>query len=178
MINTIKQQGASLLVALIMLLVLSVLAATSMRGVVQESRVTATRTEQVRLESQSDSATRAAGNLIAARPAALLHCGTPPAQPCLVSTQVATDYKVDGAQFTTYDGSGDGGTSPSKDLASGWYIIPAPSGEAEGQTQNPEYGNRMRGIGTFLYEANAYAHPDGRSSEKIYTRAVFSKTYN
>jgi len=178
MINNTKQQGASLLVALVMLLVLSVLAAASMRGVVQESRVTATRTEQIRLENQSDSATRAAGNLIAARPAALLRCGTPPEQPCLMSDQVSTDYKVNSAYLKDYGGSGDGGTAPSKGLVSGWYIIPAPSGEAEGQTSNPEYGNRMRGIGTFLYETNAYAHPENRDSEKVYTRAVFSKTYN
>lgn len=178
MIENKQQQGASLLVALIMLLILTVLAATSMRGVVQESRVTATRTEQVRLENQSDSATRAAGNLIAAKPAALLLCATPPVQPCLKTHQVSSDYKVNSGYFSDYDGSGDGGTQPSKGLASGWYIIPAPSGEAEGQTKNPEYGNRMRGIGTFLYETNAYAYPEGRDTETVYTRAVFSKTYN
>ena len=178
MIEKTQQQGASLLVALVMLLVLTVLAASSMRGVVQESRVTANRTEQIRLENQSDSATRAAGNLIAANPGALLICSATPVQPCLSSHQTATDYKVNSEYFTDYEGSGDDETSPSKGLASGWYVIPAPSGEAEGQTQNPEYGNRMRGIGTFLYETNAYAHPEGRDSVIVYTRAVFSKTYN
>ena len=173
-----KEQGASLLVALIMLLVLTALAASSMRGVVLEGRITANRTEQIRLENQSDSATRAAGNLIAARPAALLLCTDTEIQPCLKASTMPVDYKVNKALFTNYNGSDSAGTKPAKGLAAGWYIVPAPSGEAEGQTQNPEYGNRMRGIGTFLYEANAYAHPEGREADVVYTRSVFSKTYN
>ena len=178
MISKTKQQGASLLVALVMLLVLTVLAASSMRGVVQESRITANRTEQIRLENQSDSATRAAGNLITAKPTALLMCSEILVQPCLKSDRVASDYTVNADFFSAYEGSGDSETQASAGLVSGWYIIPAPDGGAEGQTLNPEHPNRLRGVGTFFYETNAYAQPEDRDSDIVYTRAVFSKTYN
>lgn len=178
MTSSYNQKGASLLVALIMLLVLTTLAISSMRGVVLDGRITANRIEQIRLENQSDSATRAAGNLIAARPSALVRCAVPAEQPCLKSDSLPTDYKLDKSLFTAYAGSGGEITQPAAGLASGWYLVPAPSGEAEGQTQNPEYGNRMRGIGTFLYEANAYAHPVDRAEDVVYTRSVFSKTFN
>lgn len=178
MTRSSPQKGASLLVALIMLLVLTTLAVSSMRGVVLDGRITANRIEQIRLENQSDSATRAAGNLIAARPSALVRCTATEVQPCLKSQNLPTDYTLDGDLFTAYAGSGEEVTQPADGLASGWYLVPAPSGEAEGQTQNPEYGNRMRGIGTFFYEANAYAHPVDREDDVVYIRSVFSKTFN
>lgn len=173
-----KEQGASLFVALIMLLILTTLAVSSMRGVVLEGRITANRTEQLRLDNQSDSATRAAGNLIAGKPTVLMLCADQEPQPCLKGNTLPTDYSVTDAWFSDYDGSGVGGTKPAKGLYSGWYLNTAPAGEAEGQTNNPEYGNRMRGIGTFYYEANAYAQSEKDSENIVYTRAVFSKTYN
>ena len=53
-----KQQGAVLLIALVMLLVLTVLTVTNMRGVVLESRITANRMESERLQNLADAATR------------------------------------------------------------------------------------------------------------------------
>lgn len=53
-----KQQGAVLLIGLVMLLVLTVLAVTNMRGVVLESRITANRMESGRLQNLADAASR------------------------------------------------------------------------------------------------------------------------
>lgn len=53
-----KQQGAVLIIALVMLLVLTVLAVTNMRGVTLESRITANRVETGRLQSLADAALR------------------------------------------------------------------------------------------------------------------------
>lgn len=53
-----KQQGAVLIIALVMLLVLTVLAVTNMRGVTLESRITANRIETSRLQSLADAALR------------------------------------------------------------------------------------------------------------------------
>lgn len=53
-----KQQGAVLIIALVMLLVLTVLAVSNMRGVVLESRITASRAETLRLDNVADAALR------------------------------------------------------------------------------------------------------------------------
>src|SRR5690554_238328 len=53
-----QQQGAVLVVALVMLLVLTVLAVTNMRGVILESRITASRAETQRLQDIADAALR------------------------------------------------------------------------------------------------------------------------
>ena len=53
-----KQQGAVLIIALVMLLVLTVLAVTNMRGVTLESRITANRIETSRLQNLADAALR------------------------------------------------------------------------------------------------------------------------
>lgn len=53
-----KQQGAVLVVALVMLLVLTVLAVSNMRGVTLESRITANRVETGRLDNLANAALR------------------------------------------------------------------------------------------------------------------------
>lgn len=53
-----NQQGAVLVVALVMLLVLTVLAVSNMRGVTLESRITANRVEAGRLQNLADAALR------------------------------------------------------------------------------------------------------------------------
>lgn len=53
-----RQQGAALLIALVMLLTLTILAVTSMRGVTLESRITANRVEASRLQNLADAALR------------------------------------------------------------------------------------------------------------------------
>lgn len=53
-----KQQGAVLIIALVMLLVLTVLAVSNMRGVVLESKITANRAEAQRLQDAAAAALR------------------------------------------------------------------------------------------------------------------------
>lgn len=53
-----RQQGATLFIALIMLLALTILAVSSMRGVTLESRITASRIESSRLLNLADAALR------------------------------------------------------------------------------------------------------------------------
>ncbi len=53
-----KQRGAVLVIALVMLLVLTVLAVSNMRGVALESRITASRAETQRLQDVADAALR------------------------------------------------------------------------------------------------------------------------
>ncbi len=53
-----QQQGAVLVIALVMLLVLTVLAVSNMRGVILESKITANRAEMQRLQDAADAALR------------------------------------------------------------------------------------------------------------------------
>ena len=55
-----RERGATLLVALVMLLIMTVLAVTSMRGVVLESRITGNRAENLRLQEAASAALREA----------------------------------------------------------------------------------------------------------------------
>ncbi|EQM78349.1 PilX N-terminal domain-containing pilus assembly protein [Stutzerimonas stutzeri] len=55
-----KERGATLLVALVMLLIMTVLAVSSMRGVVLESRITGNRAENLRLQGAANAALREA----------------------------------------------------------------------------------------------------------------------
>lgn len=57
-LNKPAQQGAVLLVALVMLLVLTALAITSMRNVTLEARITGNRVESARLQTSADAALR------------------------------------------------------------------------------------------------------------------------
>lgn len=60
-LNTRKSQGgAVLLVSLVMLLVLTVLAVSSMRGVTLESRITANRAQDMKTQNVADAALREA----------------------------------------------------------------------------------------------------------------------
>jgi type IV pilus assembly protein PilX len=54
------QQGAVLLVALVMLLILTLLAVSNMRGVTLESRITANRAHETQAKSAADAALREA----------------------------------------------------------------------------------------------------------------------
>lgn len=63
-----QERGAALLVALIMLLILTVLAVSSMRGVVLESRITGNRAESLRLQAAADAALREGEFRFTARP--------------------------------------------------------------------------------------------------------------
>ncbi|BCY01086.1 pilus assembly protein PilX [Stutzerimonas stutzeri] len=55
-----RERGATLLVALVMLLIMTVLAVSSMRGVVLESRITGNRAENLRLQEAASAALREA----------------------------------------------------------------------------------------------------------------------
>lgn len=60
-INTAnRQRGAALLISMVMLLVLTALAVTSMRGVTLESRMTANRTHAMQLQNSAEAALREA----------------------------------------------------------------------------------------------------------------------
>lgn len=56
-----------------------------------------------------------------------------------------------------------------------WNNLPIPSGGQVNEAESPEYGNLMRGIGTFYYETNSVARNQTNSETVLQT--VLARLY-
>lgn len=116
--NKHKQQGASLFIALIMLLVITLIAVTSMREVALESRITGNLVEQKRLASAAESALREGERRVLANVAPPETCSQAAEDSvALCVDSVADDYDTDFDGAVAY--SGDGTTL---ERGASWYI--------------------------------------------------------
>ncbi len=113
-----QQQGASLFIALIILLLVTLLAVTSMRGVVLEARITGNLLEQKRLSSAAESALRESEKRIANHPRPLDMC-LPGGTEIICIKELAADYTVNFDSATAYSGF-DGNTELKRKAY--WYI--------------------------------------------------------
>lgn len=116
----VRQQGASLFVALIMLLVITLVAVTSMREVVLESRITGNLIEQKRLSSTAESALREGERGVLDNVAPPEVCPQTPADStvlCIVG--VADDYETDFGGASAYSGIEDDTTL---ERNANWYV--------------------------------------------------------
>ncbi|OHC27685.1 MAG: hypothetical protein A2Y50_12190 [Pseudomonadales bacterium RIFCSPLOWO2_12_59_9] len=168
-----QQQGASLFIALIILLVVTVLAMSSAREAALESRISGNYIEQQRLANSAEAGLRDAENTMRAtskprEPQTVPNCES--TQPCFLSTAVA--YAQDFTQAQDYAPT----DASTLERTTKWYSQVAPSGEAEGQAENPEYGNPMLGIGTFRYEVNSQAA--NTAGAQVSLRSVTAKVFN
>ena len=165
-----KQRGSTLLVALILLLVITLLALSGARETALEARITGNFIEQQKLNNDAEAALREGEIQITS--------GHKPAEPncadgnpyCLLSE--TPEYPASYfATSKTYELVAD---DTSTQL---WYALPTPSGAEEGESENPEYGNMLMGIGTFRYEVNAQSthNPTGN---KVQLRSNIAKVYN
>ena len=167
-----QQQGVSLVIALIFLLVITVLAIANLREVTLESRITGNLIESKQLLNVADAATRDGERRAVARG---------PQEPTEDCANIAAgklcllnrlpDYELDMSDTQVYSPS-DGTTMYG---SAEWYAQPAPSGETEGATENPEYGNMALGIGVFRYEVNGIASNNGSQAAIRTTVALNSK---
>ncbi|WP_068829178.1 pilus assembly PilX family protein [Pseudomonas sp. BMS12] len=170
--STNRQKGVSLVIALVFLLVITVLAIANLREVTLESRITGNLIENKQLLQVADAATRDGERRTVARG---------PQEPTDNCSNIATgklcllnrlpDYQIDMTDSQVYspsDGTTMHGTAQ-------WYSQPAPSGEADGSTENPEYGNMALGIGVFRYEVNGMASSNGNQAAVRTTVALNSK---
>jgi type IV pilus assembly protein PilX len=160
-----KQHGASLFIALIILLVLTLLALSSVREVTLESRITGNFIEQQKLANSAESGLRDGENSLTApltppdptTSCAIVNNSTQP--PCLLSL-ISNAYTYDlqfstAGKFRPYHPPS--GTEANSNTLINWYGMPAPSGGENGESENPEYGSMMGGTGTFRYEVNSQA---------------------
>lgn len=173
-----NQKGASLFIALIMLVILTVLAVSSMRGVVLENKITGSMLLDSKLFNQAESTVSDVENSIDMLNSPMEECPNA-ASLCIEKTLLETvisssfSYKIKpyASEFKSFTGPENNG------VKSSWYVIPAPAGDAEGESLNPEYGQTLRGIGTFMYEVTVKSNMTNDTNENIYIRTVYSKEF-
>jgi type IV pilus assembly protein PilX len=184
-----RQNGAVLLIALVMLLVLTLLAVSSMRSVTLETRITANRAQSVQLVNVAEAGLREAefrfygpGNLADKLNANPVNCHPSNTlkvnglnKPCLLeivkeSLQAFVEEPQEiKADFLAPGSSGSliwmpyRGTDPANSTEpSGSHTAQWNSilaGESETAAVNAEYGMALEGQGTYFYLNNAKATP-------------------
>jgi len=181
------QQGVSLVIALVFLLILTMLAVTNMREVTLESRITGNLVDEKRLFNSAeaglkDGEFRTIGTLrkipgqysveTALKPLnAEANCsGAAATEPCLIKRDPEFNQNFESSQIYSPDD-----VSSLEDNVA-WYAIPAPSGAGRGESENPEYGNMTRGIGIFRYEINSRATSGTNGDTRL--RSTVSRVYN
>lgn len=182
-VTAATQRGASLFVALIILLIVTVLALSGVREVILESRIVGNLIEQQKLITSAESGLRDGEvNIIKfitpLEPTSSCTGGTNP-PPCLLKlTNNAYSY---GFSFNTsgmyrpYKPSD--GTQGNANTSVNWYAMPAPSGGQDGESENPEYGSMFTGNATFRYEVNSKAS-NTISNSTVILRSTTAKLFD
>lgn len=196
-----KQKGAVLFIALVMLLVLTLLAINSMRGVTLETRITANRAQETKLINVADAALREAefryygpGNIPDKLEPKAANCSTDNTlnvnginKPCLLAIQASNllDF-VNAPENATDAYLGD-------DSSGGLLWMPYRGTDAENSTQasaqaeahwnsirageagnaavNAEYGMVAEGQGTYFYMNN------GKAGEVLFLQSTNANIY-
>jgi len=183
-----KQRGASLFIALIILLLVTVLALSSTREVALESRITANFVEQQRLANGAEAGLRDGEYSMVNRISPLeptATCATAPSgsipDPCLLKLRNnTTTYSVlfnTAGLYRPYNPKD--GTQADSTIPVVWYALPAPGGSESGEAENPEYGGVMVKTGTFRYEVNSKATSGTSSTANAsYLRTTTAKLFD
>ncbi len=162
------QRGATLFVALIMLLIVTLLALSGARETTLETRITGNFVEQQQLLNDAEAALREGERQLTQ--------GIRPLEPACSGDYCLHDDEQ--LQPTNEQAFSEGALAYS--LGGGndtqWYAVPALSGATENQSENPEYGNMMMGIGTFRYEVNAQS--SSTTEQQASLRSTTAKVFN
>lgn len=189
-----SQGGAVLLVSLVMLLVLTLLAVSSMRNVTLESRITANRAHDMQFQNIAAAALREAefrfygpGNLADKLEAKAENCTTSNTlnanglnKPCLleVNTEnlltfvnqpglIEEDFlEVSSSTWMRYRG-----TDPAAETEADAYYNSILAAETGNAAINAEYGGRGEGSGTYFYLNN------GKTGDALYLQSTHANIY-
>lgn len=166
-----NQNGSTLFIALIMLLVITVLALSGAREVMLESRITGNHAEQQKLTNEAEAALREGEAQLVRYYKPIEPACSADAEYCFRDEEAAYEQTFTSGSTLEYSTDKDDTSKTTQ-----WYAVPAPAGESDGQTKNPEYGNMMMGIGTFQYEVNVQTETaDGRPTN---LRSTTAKVFN
>lgn len=165
------QAGASLLIALVMLLIITILAIAGARESSLETRITGNMLEQNTLANYAEAALREGQTQ-------LLKFNRPlePTENC-TETDVCflndkAEYKQDFSDSIDYNLNNLSGYSIK------WYALRVPfeGDETSANCDNIEYGTCLAGIGSFYYELNAEAE-NTATGQKINLRSTVVKVF-
>jgi len=169
------QRGISLVIALVFLLVITVITIANMREVSLEARITGNMIEQKQLLNIAESSVRDGerrtvhhgphepmANCTDIEPKKLCLLGRKPDY--AVNTDLGMQTYSPEDDTTLYDGA-----------TANWYAQTAPGGELQGESENPEYGNMLLGIGVFRYEVTGTASSNALNSAVRTTVALNAK---
>jgi len=173
-----NQNGAALFIALIMLLVITLLAVSSMRETTLEARITANRLESKRLMGSAEAGLREGERRLSATLAPPETCGS---IPCIQG--IVTNYDTDFSNAHAYSGL-KGNTSMNRNVH--WYMKNINAGGANNEAEDPEYGAYAQGIGKYYYEINSQAYNASAgttaattcTADVICLRSVVARVYN
>lgn len=178
------QRGATLILALIILLVISFLAISSMREVGLESKITGNVMEQKRLFSSAEAGLREGENRFTntSKPPETCTGTLVASNPCLKNQ--AQDYATDFTNTASYVYSGTGGNTTIA-RSTRWYVRAVNAGGINNEAEDPEYGNYAKGVGKYYYEINSQSwNPASGTAATTCTidvvclRSVIARVYN
>jgi len=175
------QSGATLLIAIVFLLVITVLAISSMRGVSLESRITANLKQKKTLTSAAEAGLRIAENSIssASSPDTNANCSDeiiPVCMPWELTDITVDDNKDTPARFATANNATVAKVTAGYDTKIQWYVVKL--GKMGIQSQND---CAIRGCGVWYFEVNACASTDwctaGTDTPRVVLRTVIARYY-
>ncbi|MFJ5298409.1 PilX N-terminal domain-containing pilus assembly protein [Pseudomonas sp. NPDC088368] len=172
------QRGATLLVAIIMLLIITLLALSSMRGVSLESRITGNLKMQKTLFNAAEGGLRIGENSISRNKAPSLDspCNAASCLRWMLSDLTATAGKDTPSRFTTADGNNVTSVTTNYDVKVQWYVVDL------GNLVGSSMGNcAASGCGPHHYEVNACASTvlctSDATTPRIILRTVIARYY-
>jgi type IV pilus assembly protein PilX len=173
-----RQTGATLLVAIMMLLIITLLALSSMRGVSLESRITGNLKMQKTLFNAAEGGLRIGENSIskAAPPSASSACNSTFCLRWSLSDLTVSTSKDTPARFTTSDGSNVTSIANNYDVKVQWYVVDL------GNLVGSSPGNcAALGCGPHHYEVNACASTvlctSDTTTPRVILRTVIARYY-
>jgi type IV pilus assembly protein PilX len=173
-----SQTGATLLVAIMMLLIITLLALSSMRGVSLESRITGNLRLQKILNNAAEGALRIGENSISTSqaPTVLKVCTAAVCMPWLRSEiPVTTDVDTT-ALFTSGYSTNVANVTTNYDVKVQWYVVDL--GNLIGSSQN---NCALTGCGPHYYEVNACASTvpctSDNTTQRVILRSVIARYY-
>jgi type IV pilus assembly protein PilX len=173
------QAGVTLLVAIIFLLIITVLAISSMHGVSLESRITANLKQQKTLKSAAEAGLRMGENSISkiAAPTSVKACTTTTCLPWVLS-ELSTTTNVDTpTQFVAANAANMATNTTAYNTQIQWYVVQL--GKLNGTSQN---NCAVMGCGNWYYEVNSCASTvlctSDTTTPRVILRTVIARYYH
>ncbi|MEB0042450.1 MULTISPECIES: PilX N-terminal domain-containing pilus assembly protein [unclassified Pseudomonas] len=173
-----QQAGITLVVAIIFLLIITVLAISSMRGVSLESRITANLKQQKTLRSAAEAGLRmgelSIGTTVA--PTSVKTCTTTTCLPWVQSELTATSSVDTPSQFVAANATNMATAATAYNTKIQWYVVQL--GMLDGKSQN---SCAIKGCGAWYYEVNACASTvlctSDTTTQRVILRTVIARYY-